>query len=191
MAQDVAFFFKQSSAARPEQDQALRCPDGVLREFRELPAVHDAVERAREAAETQLVTDGGHDPAGDEVAQVDAEFDWRHGLMRCLLCDAKREFIVGTNPTRAGEITTTTCTDCGFESTHVCEQVFVPSEDLDTLGMDLDPMDPLPPTQPMQQRSFSSDTRGAMHPTIYHLRILVLVTIVLAATTLLAEVITV
>lgn len=45
--QGVAFFFKQSSAARPEQGQALRCPDGICREFREMPEVNQAVMRAR------------------------------------------------------------------------------------------------------------------------------------------------
>jgi protein gp37 len=45
---DAAFFFKQSSGARPESGQALRCEDGVKREFREMPEVHTAVKRARE-----------------------------------------------------------------------------------------------------------------------------------------------
>jgi len=51
MEQDVAFFFKQSAAFQNEQKQALRCPDGVRREFREMPRLHTAVERAREAQE--------------------------------------------------------------------------------------------------------------------------------------------
>lgn len=50
MLQDVAFFFKQSSGPRPETGQALRCPDGVRREFREMPTVNPAVERSRENA---------------------------------------------------------------------------------------------------------------------------------------------
>jgi len=53
MDQGVAFFFKQSSAPQPEQGQALRCPDGVRREFRELPPVHDAVEEARAQLEAE------------------------------------------------------------------------------------------------------------------------------------------
>ena len=51
MEQDVAFFFKQSSAPQPEQGQALRCPDGIRREFRELPRIHDAVQTARDERE--------------------------------------------------------------------------------------------------------------------------------------------
>lgn len=53
MDQDVAFFFKQSSAPQPEQGQALRCPDGKRREFREMPAVNEAVQKARD--EMQVV----------------------------------------------------------------------------------------------------------------------------------------
>ena len=49
--QGAAFFFKQSAAAQNEQEPYLRCPDGVRREFREMPEVHDAVERAREAGQ--------------------------------------------------------------------------------------------------------------------------------------------
>lgn len=47
MDQNVAFFFKQSSGARPEQGQALRCPDGTRREFREMPEPHEVVKEAR------------------------------------------------------------------------------------------------------------------------------------------------
>jgi len=56
MAQSVAFFFKQSSGARPEQGQALRCPDGVKREFRELPMLSPVVERAREQYDQEVVS---------------------------------------------------------------------------------------------------------------------------------------
>jgi protein gp37 len=59
MKKDVAFFFKQSSAAQPEQDQALRCPDGVRREFRDLPRVNQAVKKAREAQNVARA-DGGN-----------------------------------------------------------------------------------------------------------------------------------
>ena len=45
---DVAFFFKQSSAFRNEQDPYLRCPDGTRREFVEMPDPHPAVEEARD-----------------------------------------------------------------------------------------------------------------------------------------------
>ena len=58
MKQNVAFFFKQSSAAQPEQEQVLRCPDGIRREFRELPEMNEAVEKAREAMKIPA-TDGG------------------------------------------------------------------------------------------------------------------------------------
>jgi protein gp37 len=64
MQQDVAFFFKQSSAAQPEQGQALRCPDGVRREFREMPQENEAVVEARNA-DRELVTDGGCAQNGD------------------------------------------------------------------------------------------------------------------------------
>jgi len=52
--QDVAFFFKQSSARRPEQGTALTVKDQdmgvyVQREIREMPAVPQATERARAA----------------------------------------------------------------------------------------------------------------------------------------------
>jgi len=52
MHQDGAFFFKQSAAFRPEQGQALRCPDGVLREFREMPELAESVRQARDAMQT-------------------------------------------------------------------------------------------------------------------------------------------
>jgi protein gp37 len=45
--QDVAFLFKQSAAYQNESEPYLRCPDGVRREFREMPAPHPAVTRAR------------------------------------------------------------------------------------------------------------------------------------------------
>lgn len=54
MEKDVAFFFKQSSAPQPEQGQALRCPDGKRREFREMPEMHDVVEEARERIEVMV-----------------------------------------------------------------------------------------------------------------------------------------
>jgi hypothetical protein len=47
----VAFFFKQSAAYENESGTALRCPDGVRREFREMPEVSPVVERAREHME--------------------------------------------------------------------------------------------------------------------------------------------
>lgn len=56
MQQDVAFFFKQSSAARPESEPYLRCPDGKRREFRGLPEPNPAVQRAREQYEDREVT---------------------------------------------------------------------------------------------------------------------------------------
>ncbi|MDS0284694.1 DUF5131 family protein [Haloarcula onubensis] len=54
MQQDVAFFFKQSAAFRPEQGQALRCPNGVRRRFREMPELSDPVRRAREQYQEEL-----------------------------------------------------------------------------------------------------------------------------------------
>lgn len=48
-SEDVAFFFKQSSAHQPEQGQALRCQDGVRRRFQEMPTPNPAVKRARAA----------------------------------------------------------------------------------------------------------------------------------------------
>lgn len=54
MKQDVAFFFKQSSAARSEQGQALRCPDGVKRKFKEMPALPEVTKRAREATDGEV-----------------------------------------------------------------------------------------------------------------------------------------
>jgi protein gp37 len=62
---DVAFFFKQSSARRPETGTALTVKDPefdvyVQKEIRELPAAHAAVERARSTArEADAATDGG------------------------------------------------------------------------------------------------------------------------------------
>jgi len=53
--QDIAFFFKQSSGARPETGTALRCPDAVRREFRELPDLPDTTLRARAALEEEAV----------------------------------------------------------------------------------------------------------------------------------------
>lgn len=50
MHQDVSFFFKQSAATQNEQEPYLRCPDGQRREFREMPAIHPAVEEARQEA---------------------------------------------------------------------------------------------------------------------------------------------
>lgn len=50
MKRGVTFFFKQSSARRPEQDQKLRCPDGVRREFREMPPLPDVTLAAREGS---------------------------------------------------------------------------------------------------------------------------------------------
>lgn len=47
--QDVAFFFKQSSGRQSETGQELRCPDGVLREYRELPDLPESTKKAREA----------------------------------------------------------------------------------------------------------------------------------------------
>jgi protein gp37 len=51
--QDVAYFFKQSAASRPEQDQELtiHCESGqvVQKEIREVPEPHEAVQEAREA----------------------------------------------------------------------------------------------------------------------------------------------
>lgn len=60
MEQSAAFFFKQSAAYQNEQGQALRCPDGVKREFREMPTLNDAVVRAREEG-AKPVADGGRD----------------------------------------------------------------------------------------------------------------------------------
>lgn len=54
MKQDVAFFYKQSSAARSEQDPFLRCPDGVRREFRELPPLPEITQEARSVMETKI-----------------------------------------------------------------------------------------------------------------------------------------
>lgn len=51
--QDVAFFFKQSSGAQPETGTALRCPDMVRREYRELPDLPESTQRARAALERE------------------------------------------------------------------------------------------------------------------------------------------
>lgn len=53
--QDAAFFFKQSSAAQPETGTALRCPDGVRREYRELPDLPAMTQRARSALDREAV----------------------------------------------------------------------------------------------------------------------------------------
>ena len=53
--QDVAFFFKQSSGAQPETGTALRCPDGIRREFHELPGLPATTRRARKALEREAV----------------------------------------------------------------------------------------------------------------------------------------
>lgn len=87
MQRDVAFFFKQSSAAQPEQRQALRCPDGVRREFREMPQENEAVVEAR-SADRELVTGGGQSANGvDPVAPerdpfVCSRCGWYLGAMK-------------------------------------------------------------------------------------------------------------
>ena len=65
MEQNVQFFFKQSSAHRPEQGQALRCPDGVRREFREMPKLPEATQKAREAMKAAR-PDGGQESDNDD-----------------------------------------------------------------------------------------------------------------------------
>jgi protein gp37 len=45
--QDAAFFFKQSSGPQPETGTALRCPDGIRRKYRELPALPAVTQAAR------------------------------------------------------------------------------------------------------------------------------------------------
>ena len=46
--EDIAFFFKQSSAFQNEKDPYLRCPDGVRREIKEMPTPNETVIRARQ-----------------------------------------------------------------------------------------------------------------------------------------------
>lgn len=53
--QDVAFFFKQSSAPQSETGTALRCPDGIQREFREMPDLPQMTIRARKAHNQKIV----------------------------------------------------------------------------------------------------------------------------------------
>jgi hypothetical protein len=96
-----------------------------------------------DAASSSVQRDAVHQP-GDTLATM------RHGMLRCLLCDHQTEYIARPT-TIAGEVTRAKCYTCGFVATHVVEHVFVPSEDLDTLGRDLDPDDPLPERRPMQQ----------------------------------------
>lgn len=45
--EDIAFFFKQSSAFRPDTDSALRCRDGLRREIMEFPDVGEVTEKAQ------------------------------------------------------------------------------------------------------------------------------------------------
>lgn len=42
-----------SSAAKSEQGQALRCPDGVRREFKEMPPLPEITEEARNAKKVE------------------------------------------------------------------------------------------------------------------------------------------
>lgn len=72
-----------------------------------------------------------------------------HGTKRCLLCDFQGEFLHWSRTCAVGQTKREECIKCGFVTTHVFERVEVPSEDLDTIGMDLDPMDPLPEERPM------------------------------------------
>lgn len=73
------------------------------------------------------------------------------GTERCLLCDFQGRFVYtgGPEDLQVGATWTENCIKCGFHTTHVLEAVEVPSEDLDTLCMDLDPMEPLPDERPM------------------------------------------
>jgi len=82
--------------------------------------------------------------AGDTLAMM------RHGILRCLLCDHQLEYLASSE-TIAGETTYRECIKCGFVATHVVEHVWVPSEGLDGLGMDLGADDPLPERRPMQR----------------------------------------
>lgn len=52
---NVAFFFKQSSAPQSETGTALRCPDGSRHEFREMPDLPQMTIRARRAHERKMV----------------------------------------------------------------------------------------------------------------------------------------
>lgn len=45
--EDIAFFFKQSSAQRPGTGTALRCRDGLRREITELPEIPEMTKKAR------------------------------------------------------------------------------------------------------------------------------------------------
>jgi protein gp37 len=65
MEQNLQFFFKQSSAHQPEQGQALRCPDGVRREFREMPEMPEATQKARQAMKAAR-PDGGQESDNNE-----------------------------------------------------------------------------------------------------------------------------
>jgi hypothetical protein len=78
----------------------------------------------------------------------------RHGIGRCLLCDAQHEFLANTGTT-AGDVTARVCEQCGFRATAVVEHVYIPSEDLDQFGQDLDPRDPLPEPRPMEKYRLS------------------------------------
>lgn len=46
---DIPFFFKQSSAPKSESGTALRCQDGKLREFKQIPSLPESTRQARDA----------------------------------------------------------------------------------------------------------------------------------------------
>lgn len=72
-----------------------------------------------------------------------------HGTKRCLLCDFQGEFLRWARSSVVGQTKREECVKCGFVTVHVLERVEVPSEDLDTLCMTLDPDEPLPENRPM------------------------------------------
>ena len=55
--QDVAFFFKQSSAKTSESGKELRCRDGQKRTFQELPELPEGTVRARKAHKQEAIAD--------------------------------------------------------------------------------------------------------------------------------------
>lgn len=72
----------------------------------------------------------------------------RHGTSRCLLCDFQGGFL-HWGGSDVGDKSVEVSPQCGFETSHVLERIEIPSEELDTLGVDLIPMDPLSEERPM------------------------------------------
>lgn len=85
-----------------------------------------------------------------------------HGTKRCLLCDFQIEFLHWSLTCEVGQTKREECIKCGFVTAQVFERVEVPSEDLDTLGLDLDPTDPLPDERPMMDWWYTPAEEGSM-----------------------------